>query len=114
MWQDTKRFGGPSFLHLQGEGGDFTEMLVSYHITARCHKSEGHGLNLHPSEGLKSPGSLPVFKLLLALVAIVRVDVPKDTRVYQKVSGLAAWSENCKWYSSLSLGAVVSLFFESV
>jgi hypothetical protein len=24
----------------------------------------------------------------------------------QKVSGLAAWSENCKWYSSLPLGAV--------
>jgi hypothetical protein len=30
-------------------------------------------------------------------------------RVYPKVSGLAAWSENCKWYSSLPLGAVVSL-----
>jgi hypothetical protein len=22
---------------------------------------------------------------------------PKSTRVYPKVSGLAAWSENCKW-----------------
>jgi hypothetical protein len=30
--------------------------------------------------------------------------------VYPKVPGLAAWSENCKWYSSLPLGAVVSLF----
>jgi hypothetical protein len=36
------------------------------------------------------------------------------TRVYPKVSGLAAWSENCKWYSSLALDAVVSLFYESV
>jgi hypothetical protein len=36
------------------------------------------------------------------------------TRMYPKVSGLAAWSENCKWYSSLPLSAVVSLFFESV
>jgi hypothetical protein len=36
------------------------------------------------------------------------------TRVYPEVSGLAAWSENCKWYSSLPLGAVVSLFCESV
>jgi hypothetical protein len=35
-------------------------------------------------------------------------------RGYPKVSGLAAWSENCKWYSSLPLGAVVSLFCESV
>jgi hypothetical protein len=25
------------------------------------------------------------------------------TKVYPKVSGLAAWSENCKWYSSLPL-----------
>jgi hypothetical protein len=33
--------------------------------------------------------------------------------VYPKVSELAAWSENCKWYSSLPLGAVVSLFCES-
>jgi hypothetical protein len=31
----------------------------------------------------------------------------KYTRVYQKVFGLAAWSENCKWYSSLPLDAVV-------
>jgi len=35
------------------------------------------------------------------------------TTVYQKVSGLAAWSENCKRCSFLPLGAVVSLFFES-
>jgi hypothetical protein len=36
------------------------------------------------------------------------------TRVYQIVSGLAARSEKCKWYSSLPLDAVVSLFGESV
>jgi len=35
------------------------------------------------------------------------------TRVYPKVSGLAAWSENSKWYSSPPLGAFVSLFCES-
>jgi hypothetical protein len=29
---------------------------------------------------------------------------------YPKVFELAAWSENCKWHSSLPLGAVVSLF----
>jgi L-ribulose-5-phosphate 3-epimerase UlaE len=34
-------------------------------------------------------------------------------RVYPKVSRLAAWSENCKWYSSLQLDAIVSLFCES-
>jgi hypothetical protein len=43
-----------------------------------------------------------------------RYTVARYTRVYPKVSGLAAWSENCKWYSSLPLDAVVSLFCESV
>jgi hypothetical protein len=36
------------------------------------------------------------------------------TRVYPKVSGLAAWNDNCKRYSSLPLDAVVSLFCEPV
>jgi len=36
------------------------------------------------------------------------------TRVYPKVSGLAAWSENYKWHSSLPLHAVVSIFCKSV
>jgi hypothetical protein len=36
------------------------------------------------------------------------------TRVHPKVSGQGAWSQNCKWYSSLPLGAVVLLFCESV
>jgi len=35
-------------------------------------------------------------------------------RVYPKVSGLAAWSENYKWYSSPPLSVVVSLIYESV
>jgi hypothetical protein len=35
-------------------------------------------------------------------------------REYPKVSGLAAWRENCKWYSYLPVGAVISLFCESV
>jgi hypothetical protein len=34
----------------------------------------------------------------------------ENMRVYPKVSGLAAWSENCEWYSSLPLGAVLLLF----
>jgi hypothetical protein len=39
---------------------------------------------------------------------------PTCMRVYPKVSGVADWSENFKWYGSLPLGAVVSLFCESV
>jgi len=37
-----------------------------------------------------------------------------NTRVYPKVSGLAVWSENWKWYSSLPLDAVLSLTCEPV
>jgi hypothetical protein len=37
-----------------------------------------------------------------------------QTKVYRKVSGLAAWSENLGWYSSLPLDEVVLLFCESV
>jgi len=36
--------------------------------------------------------------------------VERSTKVNPKVSGLAAWSENCKRYSSVPLAAVVSLF----
>jgi hypothetical protein len=41
-----------------------------------------------------------------------KTEKDNDASVYPKVSGLAAWSENCKWNSSLPLGAVVSLFCE--
>jgi hypothetical protein len=43
-----------------------------------------------------------------------RARVCVRARMYPKVSGLAAWSEKCKWYSSLPVGAVLSLFCESV
>jgi hypothetical protein len=44
-----------------------------------------------------------------------RINEPRgSTRVYPKVSGLAAWSKNCKRYSALTLSAVISLFCESV
>jgi len=47
---------------------------------------------------------------------ITHPELKKDssTSVYPNVSGLAASSENCKWYRSLPLGAIVSLFYESV
>jgi hypothetical protein len=38
----------------------------------------------------------------------------KLTRLYPEVSGVTAWIDNCKWYSSLPLGAIVSLFYKSV
>jgi hypothetical protein len=54
--------------------------------------------------------SLVSFVAITLCVASQRV----FTRVYPKVSRVATWGKNCKWYSSLQLGAVVSLFCESV
>jgi hypothetical protein len=51
---------------------------------------------------------------LTAGVEDSEISVRGPTWVYPKVSGLAAWGENSKWYSSLPLDAVVSLFCESV
>jgi hypothetical protein len=53
------------------------------------------------------------FNLVLYTIALAEVCVVKTCRkVYPKVSELAAWNENCKWYGSLLLSAVVSLFCE--
>jgi hypothetical protein len=79
-----QRFGG---LCCQMYAAWPSETLVSYHITTRHDDPD----DLYFSS----------FKLM-------------HTRVYPKVSGLAAWSENCKWYSSLPLYAVTLLFCESV
>jgi hypothetical protein len=64
----------------------------------------------------KVDGSVKCMRLLPSSV-VSKIDdntTGQCTGVYPEVSGLAAWSENCKWYSSLPLGAVVSLLCESV
>jgi hypothetical protein len=48
------------------------------------------------------------------LLGILHKQLVVCKRAYPKVSVLAAWSENCKWNSSLPLDAVVSVFCESV
>jgi hypothetical protein len=53
-------------------------------------------------------------KIQFVVFLVVTLCSDSSTWVYPKVTGLAAWSENCKLYSSLSLGAVVSLFCQSV
>jgi hypothetical protein len=54
------------------------------------------------------------YEQIYRLITIKLYNTFRYTRVYPKVSELAAWSENCKWYSSLPLCAVVSLLCESV
>jgi hypothetical protein len=53
-------------------------------------------------------------RMFTMMMKMLWVDRQTDTTVYPKVSVLAAWSKNCKWYSSLQQVAVVSLFCESV
>jgi len=47
-------------------------------------------------------------------LGLTEFTIPQVPRMYPKDSGLAAWSENCRCHSSLPVGAVVSLFCESV
>jgi len=58
--------------------------------------------------------SLSLYALLslihIQVLGIIPIRVKGYTRVYPKVFGLAAWSVNCKWYNSVPLRAVVSLF----
>jgi hypothetical protein len=74
----------------------------------------------HSSQKLPSVGGLCIFlKMCTSHLSFqtTAVRLPLTVAlmmVYPKVSWQAAWSENCKWYSSLPLGAVVSLFCESV
>jgi hypothetical protein len=98
----------PSYYLLPPEDGGNKETLVTYRATARRHNTENHELNLHSRGNFKSwiiergqPHRRTDTLYFLSWLT---------ARVYPKVSGLAAWSENCKWYSSLPLDAVVSLF----
>jgi hypothetical protein len=66
---------------------------------------------------VRHPQGFPVWGIsILKDLCVHRIVTKKSryTRVYPKVSGLAIRSENCKLYSSLPLGAVVSLFCKSV
>jgi hypothetical protein len=69
-------------------------------------------LNIHPIEEWSRSGIYLYFMLRGCIQKYISMF--HITRMYPKVSGLAAWSEGSKWYSSLPLGAVVSLFCELV
>jgi hypothetical protein len=57
-------------------------------------------INLQPSDSMRWSPAVTATKTVGAV------------RVYPKVAGLAIWSEICKCYSSLPLGAVAQLFCE--
>jgi hypothetical protein len=88
---ETSR-GIPQFLALN--------LPFTNHPTTRCYITNG-------IENIQKSNRHKVYSVGRFLILMC-------TKVYTKVSGLAAWSEDCKWYSSLPIGAVVSLFCDSV
>jgi hypothetical protein len=87
--------------------------FTTLYYTTRRNIPEDLDLKLHRRENLKSHMQAIEIYQRLVLSTVLNYE-GRCTRVYPKVSGLAAWSDNCKWYSSLPLGAVVLLFCESV
>jgi hypothetical protein len=85
-------------LNIRYYGAKSLKVAVSFHLVARTQSCMGDFRSALNSEK--------------ETYAIYKQQV-KHTGVYPEVSGLATWSENCKWYSFLPLGAVVSLFCES-
>jgi hypothetical protein len=92
----------------------FTRIIVYFHVASEIRYCSPHNvMNLGYLIAVFYPPMNFLAKSLRGL-GRGRFGSGYFTRVYPKVSGLAAWSENCKWYSSLPLGALVSLFCESV
>jgi hypothetical protein len=77
------------------------ENATTWRPCENLHRNMKHGMTMYNKHSHKLGSTYEIF-----------LDV--NMRVYSKVSGLVVWSENCKWYSSLPLGADVSLFYESV
>jgi hypothetical protein len=75
----------------------------------RTEKVTRRGRTLHSDEII-----IIIIIIIIIVVVVVVVVYVRNTTVYPKVSGLAYWSEKCKWYGCLPLGAVVPLFYESV
>jgi hypothetical protein len=141
LWQDTIVWDSLAAFALKMEATMSSEMLLSYCNTTRRHNSEDVDFGLMQRSKLllsvrnvftstmnriinHDPSCQVFFSLSRRMlrfylkmsynILFPDVPIPTRTRVYPKVSGLAAWSENCKWYSSLPLDAVVTLFCESV
>jgi hypothetical protein len=83
----------------------FTFAAKALHHTSRCHLILLFMITTCVTDLFKPFGNS---------VCELQTERGEVKRVYSNVFGLADWNENCKWYSSLPLGAVLSLFCESV
>jgi hypothetical protein len=98
-----------------------SEYDTKFNENSESGRSHKHTDILVSSEGRLRPYSfsLPSFICASSQFSPTARSPPNEFHVsvlyeYPKVSGQAAWSENCKGYSSLPPGVVASLFCESV
>jgi len=88
---------------MEGTGGPFkTRMMIMLGLGTCRKQSPHHWANLFGWNFSQNPLKSKLLNIYDGQVS--------NTRVYPKVSGVAAWSENCQWCSSLPQSAVVSLF----
>jgi len=90
--------------------GNFPFLLQSEGLTFTRHNSPRFFLWGYIKDAVYVPPSDIILPEIAERIGAAATSV---TRMYPKVSGLSAWSDNCKWYTSLPLGAVVSLFCDS-
>jgi len=70
---------------------NFTLLLIDFY------NAKNEGLSKTPA--VDSPAKTNAFIFRIKLSTEKEYSFREYMRVYPKVSGLAAWSENCKWYS---------------
>jgi hypothetical protein len=98
----------------QNKGENVGKMLNVYYVNGRRHDYRRKWLNHSTEWTLTGFVTTQKDTVLECLSPYRGVQKKNYTRVYPKVSGQASLSENCKWYSSLPLDTVVSLFCELV
>jgi hypothetical protein len=94
------------------EQGNSLHLLTSIWILTRCSTTPSNLPGCQPI-WIERANKIRNWKLTYLLL-YPSYWIETHTTMYPKITGLAAWSENCKRYSSLPLSAVLSLFYESV
>jgi hypothetical protein len=79
--------------------------LWSYFMTQCCHRYLLLALEYHV-QSIQRQNVHYIYSIAFTFKRYISPELREYEGVY-KVSGLAAWSENCKCYRSLPLGAVV-------
>jgi hypothetical protein len=82
-------------------------------VNVKLGEANKHGDDISSDSCSATENGMRCFSITEAM-KLVTHPLEGDTRLHPKVSGMAAWSENCKLYSPLPLDVVVALFCGSV